>query len=136
MGFGIVGFPSRREEDERTGYPTNRHETALNTTDDTTDRSAAVTTCDGSSYENRASPASPLVEDCLKFRDIVSGPGTCGRDGEASYFKVGNNNIRALIADSIDQFRWADNGVDRVAAKGFMSCDPDGLQSGWGIYHT
>jgi hypothetical protein len=24
MGFGIVGFPSRREEDERTGYPTNR----------------------------------------------------------------------------------------------------------------
>jgi hypothetical protein len=61
-----------------------------------------------------------------------------GIGGKSSEFKVGNGDIRDIIHTSIDRFHWSETygGAERVGAKGYMSCKPDGLSIEWGLYHT
>ncbi|KAK4232911.1 putative necrosis-inducing factor-domain-containing protein [Achaetomium macrosporum] len=119
-----------------------------------------VNVCGASSFENQASTGSPLAKGCLKLRRNLAGPGiwpvdvfsqhtlakygTCafgvnangGVDGKATVFKVGNEDIRDMIAHSIFIFRWEDAGLNKVGTRGFMPCQPDGLLIERVIYHA
>ncbi|KAK3896686.1 putative necrosis-inducing factor-domain-containing protein [Staphylotrichum tortipilum] len=117
--------------------------------------------CHDSTFENRVTAASPFVQDCRVLRENIDGSGlwtvnvftqhrlasyrTCafgvdangGEGGKRSEFKVGNGDIRDIIATSIDRFHWrANDGIERVGSKGYMACADDGLMIEWGLYHT
>jgi hypothetical protein len=114
--------------------------------------------CGPSSFANQTSDASPLVDDCIHLANNIIGDGTwtsnplghrqlakygtCvfgveGGDGTIiiQAYKVGNEDIRDLIFDSINKFQ----SDGKVGSKGRMDCDAVlGLRIPveWGLYHT
>jgi len=112
-----------------------------------------VNDCGGSTFENQSSGGSPTVADCRRLHDNIAGDGTwisnpntqrtlatygtCafGVDNTGlGIARIGNEDIRDLIRDSINRFQW--NNL--VGAKGRMTCQgPTGDQTvTWGLYHT
>lgn len=115
--------------------------------------------CRDSTFENRGSNASPLVDDCKQIiknieedastdwqhgitghREIVK-YGSCafgiqrtGGTGGAVMFKVGGQDVIDIINESIKRF----GGGGRVGAKGVMSCAGTTVNTRvnveWGIY--
>lgn len=113
--------------------------------------------CGDSVFVNESSDGSPLIADCEILRSNIVGGGTWTVNGlsgfhsdVASYgtckftvyqsvagtwFYIGNEDIRDLIASSIAKFAW--NG--KVGASGTMDCDTEDRPqqwTHWGIYHT
>lgn len=114
--------------------------------------------CGTSTFENRTSEASPTVADCIQLSNNIIGDGdwtkkSGGQNSIASYgtctfggqfavgggnFRIGNEDIRDLIFDSIEKFQW--NGL--VGARGIMPCDVTSHRGRtqysilWAIYHT
>ena len=115
--------------------------------------------CGASTFENRGSDASPLVDDCKQiirnieedastdwthaivgYREILK-HGSCrfgiertGGTGGAVQFRVGGQDVIDVIKESIERF----GGGDRVGAKGVMSCSGTTASTHvdveWGIY--
>jgi len=95
--------------------------------------------CDDSSFEDRTTSRSPLIEDCYHLAANIAGGGewsqfggfhrtlarykTCrfGVIGRSSYY-VGNEDIRDLIYDSARRFGREEGGQWRMQARGFMFC--------------
>lgn len=116
----------------------------------------AINNCGNSNeFENQSSGGSPKVTDCQQLSSNIQGAGrwyidqfetrtiawygTCAfiaTSTKGNKAKVGNDDVRDLIADAIRQFSW--NGL--VGAKGSMLCEVENANGftdvDWAIYHT
>jgi hypothetical protein len=137
--------------------PTTPNPTSPSNIMPTGDASAKINDCGNSSFENQSSGGSPLISDCQILVDNIRGDGTwttmvgdqrqLAQLGTCAFgvyvpgnnlhlYKVGNEDIRNLITDSIRMFGWQ----GKVGAKGLMPCQPVGGPDDdwveWSIYHT
>ncbi|KAK4456820.1 putative necrosis-inducing factor-domain-containing protein [Cladorrhinum samala] len=121
----------------------------------------AKTNCKNFTYKNYVSNASPTVEDCEELYrqlgdksmedldwsigDIQSKLAyhkTCyvgGQRIEHGRSKIGNQDLRTIIRNSIDKYKAVtEHGIERVGTGGWMQCGPNiyGDQINWGIYHS
>jgi len=114
------------------------------------ERAAQINDCGPSTIENQTSGGSPTVSDCMRLHDNIAGDGTwtigpftqrtlatygtCafGVNTDIDIVKVGNEDIRDLIRDSIRLYQW--NGL--IGSKGAMRCQGLGGSITWGLYHT
>jgi GH18 family chitinase len=123
------------------------------------DRPPGVDACAESSFENKSSDASPLIEDCQQIiRNIIEDSSTsytvstaghsqqaivhhksCHLGVEAAgvldgniNFKVGGQDVIDLINDAVKQF----GGNGKIGAQGFVKCNGNLHQQSvkWGIY--
>jgi hypothetical protein len=113
-----------------------------------------INDCGNSSFENQSSGGSPLISDCQILAENIRGDGTWTTWGSGrrqlaqlgtcafgvqvegitltTFYKVGNEDIRDLIFESINRFGWQ----GKVGAKGNMPCQPGDSHVEWAIYHT
>ncbi|KAK4455322.1 putative necrosis-inducing factor-domain-containing protein [Podospora aff. communis PSN243] len=112
-------------------------------------------------YENKSSPASPLVDDCFRMIDgqtagyyalnfgqqvTILRHGTCafsaklltfgdgaipGTGVPLPYGGIGDEDVRIVVRKSVEQFRW----FDKIGARGLIYCDEQSIVE-FGIYHT
>lgn len=107
--------------------------------------------CGHSDFENKTSPGSPWINDCLQLAwnirgngdwalnafgwRVIASYGTCAFGGQATGYdltnvRIGNEDVIDLINSSIQLFAWD----GKVGSRGRTTCGRNSIE--WGVHHT